>query len=137
MIVRNVKVVGIMDNFVVVFVVIGIIFEELNFFIEEFKKLGVIDRIVMFVNFVNDLVVECIVIFCMVIIVVEYLVYELDMYVLIIMIDIINYVEFLREILVVRKEVLGCCGYFGYMYIDFLFLYECVGCVKGKKGFIM
>lgn len=136
MIARNAKVVGTTDNFAVVFAAIGITFEESNFFIEEFKKSGAIDRTVMFVNLANDPAVERIATPRMAITAAEYLAYELDMHVLIIMTDITNYAESLREISAARKEVPGRRGYPGYMYTDLSSLYERAGRVKGKKGSI-
>ncbi|PII03288.1 V-type ATP synthase subunit B [Acholeplasma laidlawii] len=136
MIARNAKVVGTTDNFAVVFAAIGITFEESNFFIEEFKKSGSIDRTVMFVNLANDPAVERIATPRMAITAAEYLAYELDMHVLIIMTDITNYAESLREISAARKEVPGRRGYPGYMYTDLSSLYERAGRVKGKKGSI-
>ena len=136
MIARNAKVVGTTDNFAVVFAAIGITFEESNFFIEEFKKSGAIDRTVMFVNLANDPAVERIATPRMAITAAEYLAYELDMHVLIIMTDITNYAESLREISAARKEVPGRRGYPGYMYTDLASLYERAGRVKNKKGSI-
>ncbi|WP_025725388.1 V-type ATP synthase subunit B [Acholeplasma granularum] len=136
MIARNAKVVGTSDNFAVVFAAIGITFEESNFFIEEFKKSGAIDRTVMFVNLANDPAVERIATPRMAITAAEYLAYELDMHVLIIMTDITNYAESLREISAARKEVPGRRGYPGYMYTDLSSLYERAGRVKGMKGSI-
>ena len=136
MIARNAKVVGTNDNFAVVFAAIGITFEESNFFIEEFKKSGAIDRTVMFVNLANDPAVERIATPRMAITAAEYLAFELDMHVLIIMTDITNYAESLREISAARKEVPGRRGYPGYMYTDLSSLYERAGRVKGKKGSI-
>src|SRR5690606_13275215 len=124
MIARNAKVVGTDDNFAVVFAAIGITFEESNFFIESFKKSGAIDRTVMFVNLANDPAVERIATPRMAITAAEYLAYELDMHVLVIMTDITNYAESLREISAARKEVPGRRGYPGYMYTDLASLYE-------------
>ncbi|CDR30577.1 V-type sodium pump subunit B [Acholeplasma oculi] len=136
MIARNAKVLGKDDAFAVVFAAIGITFEESNFFIEEFKKSGAIDRTVMFVNLANDPAIERIATPRMAITAAEYLAYELDMHVLIIMTDITNYAESLREVSAARKEVPGRRGYPGYMYTDLASLYERAGRVKGKKGSI-
>lgn len=136
MIARNAKVIGTDDNFAVVFAAIGITFEESNFFIESFKKSGAIDRTVMFVNLANDPAVERIATPRMAITAAEYLAYELDMHVLVIMTDITNYAESLREISAARKEVPGRRGYPGYMYTDLASLYERAGRVQGKKGSI-
>src|SRR5690554_1339786 len=136
MIARNAKVVGTDDNFAVVFAAIGITFEESNFFIESFKKSGAIDRTVMFVNLANDPAVERIATPRMAITAAEYLAYELDMHVLVILTDITNYAESLREISAARKEVPGRRGYPGYMYTDLAALYERAGRVRGKSGSI-
>ncbi len=136
MIARNAKVIGKDEAFAVVFAAIGITFEESNFFVEEFKKSGAIDRTVMFVNLANDPAIERIATPRMAITTAEYLAYELDMHVLIIMTDITNYAEALREISSARKEVPGRRGYPGYMYTDLSSLYERAGRIKGKKGSI-
>ena len=136
MIARNAKVLGKDENFAVVFAAIGITFEESNFFIEEFQKSGAIDRTVMFVNLANDPAIERIATPRMAITAAEYLAYELGMHVLIIMTDITNYAESLREISAARKEVPGRRGYPGYMYTDLSSLYERAGRVKGQKGSI-
>ncbi len=136
MIARNAKVVGSEEPFAVVFAAIGITFEESNFFIEEFQKSGAIDRTVMFVNLANDPAIERIATPRMAITAAEYLAYELGMHVLIIMTDITNYAESLREISAARKEVPGRRGYPGYMYTDLSSLYERAGRIKGQKGSI-
>lgn len=136
MIARNAKVLGSEESFAVVFAAIGITFEESNFFIEEFKKSGALSRTVMFVNLANDPAIERIATPRMAITAAEYLAYELDMHVLIIMTDITNYAESLREISAARKEVPGRRGYPGYMYTDLSSLYERAGRVKGAKGSI-
>lgn len=91
----------------------------------------------MFLNIVFELIVECILVFCVVLIIVEYLVFYEDYYVLVIMIDMISYCEVLREFLFFKGEIFGCKGYFGYMYLDFLLLYECVGMIEGKFGLVI
>ncbi|VEU82016.1 V-type ATP synthase subunit B [Acholeplasma hippikon] len=136
MIARNAKVLGSDESFAVVFAAIGITFEESNYFIEEFKKSGALSRTVMFVNLANDPAIERIATPRMAITAAEYLAYELDMHVLIIMTDITNYAESLREISAARKEVPGRRGYPGYMYTDLSSLYERAGRVKGAKGSI-
>ncbi|MBN3490038.1 V-type ATP synthase subunit B [Acholeplasma equirhinis] len=133
---RNAKVLSKDDKFAVVFAAIGITFEESNFFIESFKESGAIDRTVMFVNLANDPAIERIATPRMAITAAEYLAYELDMHVLVILTDITNYAESLREISAARKEVPGRRGYPGYMYTDLASLYERAGRVKGKKGSI-
>ncbi|MFA5693295.1 MAG: V-type ATP synthase subunit B [Acholeplasmataceae bacterium] len=136
MIARNAKVLGDDETFAVVFAAVGITFEESNYFIEEFEKSGALDRTVMFVNLANDPAIERIATPRMAITAAEYLAFELDMHVLIIMTDITNYAEALREISAARKEVPGRRGYPGYMYTDLSSLYERAGRVKGKKGSI-
>src|SRR5690554_4312944 len=124
------------EPFAVVFGAIGITFEEAEYFVEDFRKTGAIERTVMFVNLANDPAVERIATPRMAITAAEYLSEELDMHVLIIMTDITNYAESLREISAARKEVPGRRGYPGYMYTDLSSLYERAGRVKGKKGSI-
>ncbi len=133
---RQAKVLGTNDSFAVVFAAVGITFEESNFFIEEFKKSGSIERTVMFVNLANDPAVERIATPRMAITTAEYLAYELGMHVLVIITDLTNYCEALREISAARKEVPGRRGYPGYMYTDLASLYERAGRIKGKKGSI-
>lgn len=136
MIARNAKVLGKDEQFAVVFAAIGITFEESNYFIEQFKSSGAIDRTVMFVNLANDPAIERIATPRMAITAAEYLAFELGMHVLIIMTDITNYAEALREISAARKEVPGRRGYPGYMYTDLSSLYERAGRVQGEKGSI-
>lgn len=136
MIARNARVLGDNDKFAVVFAAIGITFEESNYFIEEFKRTGAIDRTVMFINLANDPAIERIATPRMAITAAEYLAFELGMHVLIIMTDITNYAESLREISAARKEVPGRRGYPGYMYTDLSSLYERAGRIKGQKGSI-
>lgn len=136
MIARNAKVLGNNEPFAVVFAAVGITFEESNFFIEEFKKSGAIDRTVMFINLANDPAIERIATPRMAITAAEYLAFDLNMHVLVIITDLTNYAESLREISAARKEVPGRRGYPGYMYTDLASLYERAGRVKGKKGSI-
>lgn len=124
------------DQFAVVFAAIGITFEEANFFIEDFKKSGAIERSVLFMNLANDPAIERIATPRMAITCAEYLAYELGMHVLVIMTDITNYAEALREVSAARKEVPGRRGYPGYMYTDLASLYERAGRIRGKKGSI-
>lgn len=131
---RQAKVLGDHENFAVVFAAIGITFEEANYFIEDFRKSGALDRTVMFVNLANDPAVERISTPRMAITAAEYLAYELGMHVLVIMTDITNYAEALREISAAKKEVPGRRGYPGYMYTDLASLYERSGRIKGKRG---
>lgn len=131
---RQAKVRGTDENFAVVFAAIGITFEEANFFITDFKKSGAIERSVLFMNLANDPAIERIATPRMAITCAEYLAYELGMHVLVILTDITNYAEALREVSAARKEVPGRRGYPGYMYTDLASLYERAGRIKGKKG---
>ena len=133
---RQAKVKGKDDDFAVVFAAIGITFEEANFFIEDFKKSGSIERSVLFVNLANDPAIERIATPKMAITCAEYLAYELGMHVLVILTVITNYAEALREVSAARKEVPGRRGYPGYMYTDLASLYERAGRIVGKNGSI-
>ncbi len=133
---RQAKVLGSDEKFAVVFAAMGITFEEANFFMEDFKKTGAIERTVMFINLADDPAVERIATPRMAITCAEYLAYELDMHVLVILTDITNYAEALREVSAARKEVPGRRGYPGYMYTDLASLYERAGRINGKKGSI-
>lgn len=133
---RQAKVCGKDDDFAVVFAAIGITFEEANYFIEDFKKSGAIKRSVLFMNLANDPAIERIATPRMAITCAEYLAYELGMHVLVIMTDITNYAEALREVSAARKEVPGRRGYPGYMYTDLASLYERAGRIRGKNGSI-
>lgn len=133
---RQARVRGTNDEFAVVFAAIGITFEEANFFINDFKKSGAIERSVLFMNLANDPAIERIATPRMAITCAEYLAYELGMHVLVILTDITNYAEALREVSAARKEVPGRRGYPGYMYTDLASLYERAGRIRGKKGSI-
>lgn len=133
---RQAKVRGTDEQFAVVFAAMGITFEEANFFIESFKETGAIDRSVMFINLANDPAVERIATPRMALTAAEYLAFEKDMHVLVIMTDITNYADSLREVSAARKEVPGRRGYPGYMYTDLATLYERAGRKKGQKGSI-
>ncbi|HHU56193.1 MAG TPA: V-type ATP synthase subunit B [Acholeplasmataceae bacterium] len=133
---RQAKVRGTDEKFAVVFAAIGITFEEANFFVEDFKKSGAIARSVLFMNLANDPAIERIATPRMAITCAEYLAYELGMHVLVILTDITNYAEALREVSAARKEVPGRRGYPGYMYTDLATLYERAGRIKGKTGSI-
>ena len=130
------KVRGTDDEFAVVFAAVGITFEESNYFIESFKKTGAIDRTVLFMNLANDPAVERIATPRMALTAAEYLAFEMGMHVLVIITDITNYADALREISAARKEVPGRRGYPGYMYTDLATLYERAGRQQGKKGSI-
>lgn len=133
---RQAKVRGTNEPFAVVFAAMGITFEEANFFTESFKETGAIDRTVMFINLANDPAVERIATPRMALTAAEYLAFEKDMHVLVILTDITNYADSLREISAARKEVPGRRGYPGYMYTDLASLYERAGRQKGKPGSI-
>lgn len=133
---RQAKVRGTNEPFVVVFAAMGITFEESNFFVESFKETGSIDRTVMFVNLANDPAIERIATPRMALTAAEYLAFEKDYHVLVIMTDITNYADALREVSAARKEVPGRRGYPGYMYTDLASLYERAGRQNGKKGSI-
>jgi len=124
------------EKFAVVFATTGITFEEADYFISDFKESGAIERSVLFMNLANDPAIERIATPRMAITCAEYLAYELGMHVLVIISDITNYAEALREISAARKEVPGRRGYPGYMYTDLASLYERAGRIKGKKGSI-
>ena len=133
---RQATVLGDNEQFAVVFAAMGITFEEANFFIESFKETGAIDRTVMFVNLANDPAVERIATPRMALTAAEYLAFDRGMHVLVIMTDITNYADALREVSAARKEVPGRRGYPGYMYTDLATLYERAGRLKGKDGSI-
>ncbi len=133
---RQARVRGTDEQFAVVFAAMGITFEESNYFIESFKETGAIDRTVMFVNLANDPAIERISTPRMALTAAEYLAFEADMHVLVIMTDITNYADALREVSAARKEVPGRRGYPGYMYTDLATLYERAGRQKGKNGSI-
>ena len=133
---RQAKVRGKDEKFAVVFAAMGITFEESNFFIESFQETGAIDRTVLFVNLANDPAVERIATPRMALTAAEYLAFEEGMHVLVILTDITNYADALREVSAARKEVPGRRGYPGYMYTDLASLYERAGRQKGKDGSI-
>ena len=133
---RQAKVRGKDEKFAVVFAAMGITFEESNFFVDSFKETGAIDRTVLFINLANDPAVERIATPRMALTAAEYLAFEKDMHVLVILTDITNYADALREISAARKEVPGRRGYPGYMYTDLATLYERAGRQNGKVGSI-
>ena len=133
---RQAKVRGNDETFAVVFAAMGITFEESNFFIESFKETGAIDRTVLFINLANDPAIERISTPRMALTAAEYLAFEENMHVLVIMTDITNYADALREVSAARKEVPGRRGYPGYMYTDLATLYERAGRQKAKDGSI-
>ena len=133
---KQAKVRGTDEKFAVVFAAMGITFEESNFFVESFKETGAIDRTVMFVNLANDPVIERISTPRMALTAAEYLAFDCDMHVLVILTDITNYADALREVSAARKEVAARRGYPGYMYTDFACIYERAGRQIGKNGSI-
>ncbi len=133
---RQAKVLGGSDNFAVVFAAIGITFEESNYFISDFKRTGAIDRTVLFINLANDPAIERISTPRMALTAAEYLAYEKGLHVLVIMTDLTNYAEALREVSAARKEVPGRRGYPGYLYTDLATMYERAGRIKGLPGSI-
>ncbi|MBE6835284.1 MAG: V-type ATP synthase subunit B [Ruminococcaceae bacterium] len=124
------------EQFAVVFAAMGITFEEADYFINSFTQSGAIDRTVMFVNLAKDPAIERIATPRVALTCAEYLAFELGMHVLVIMTDITNYADALREVSAARKEVPGRRGYPGYMYTDLANIYERAGRIKGKDGSI-
>jgi V/A-type H+-transporting ATPase subunit B len=133
---RQAKVLGADSKFAVVFAAVGITFEEADFFISDFKRTGAIDRTVLFINLANDPAIERISTPRMALTAAEYLAFEKDMHVLVIITDITNYAEALREVSAARKEVPGRRGYPGYLYTDLATLYERAGRKLDSKGSI-
>ena len=124
------------EKFAVVFAAVGITYEEADYFVQDFKKTGAISRTVLFTNLANDPAIERIATPKMALTAAEYLAYDLGMHVLVIITDITNYCEALREVSAARKEVPGRRGYPGYLYTDLASIYERAGRIKGKKGSI-
>lgn len=114
----------------------GITFEEANFFISDFKKTGAIDRAVLFINLADDPAIERIATPRFALTTAEYLAFDKGMHVLVILTDMTNYCEALREVSAARKEIPGRRGYPGYLYTDLSSIYERAGRVEGKKGSI-
>ncbi len=133
---RQAKVRGTDSKFAVVFAAIGITFEDAEFFINDFKATGAIDRSVVFVNLANDPAVERVCTPRMALTAAEYLAFEQGMHVLVILTDITNYAEALREVSAAKKEVPGRRGYPGYLYTDLATMYERAGRMKGREGSI-
>lgn len=133
---RQAKVVGTDAPFAVVFAAIGITHEEAEYFAEDFRKTGAIDRTVMFMNLANDPAVERIATPRMALTAAEYLAFDLGMHVLVILTDITNYAEALREVSAAKKEVPGRRGYPGYLYTDLATMYERAGRKKDFDGSI-
>ena len=131
---RQAKVIGKQENFVVIFAAMGITNEEAQYFINDFKQTGALERSVVFLNLANDPAVERLVTPKMALTAAEYFAYEHDAHVLVILTDMTNYCESLREIGAAREEIPGRRGYPGYMYTDLATIYERAGVIKGKKG---
>jgi V/A-type H+-transporting ATPase subunit B len=133
---RQARVLGKEETFAVVFGAMGITFEEANFFLSDFRKTGAIERAVLFINLADDPAIERIATPRLVFTTAEYLAFHLGMHVLVILTDMTNYCESLREVSAARREVPGRRGYPGYMYTDLATMYERAGRIKGKKGSI-
>jgi len=133
---RQATVLGKGEEFAVVFVAMGITFEAAQFFIDDLQNTGAIERAVLFINLANDPAIERIATPRTALTAAEYLAFERDMHVLVILNDMTNYCEALREISAARKEVPGRRGYPGYLYTDLATVYERAGRIKGKKGSI-
>jgi len=135
-IVRQAKVLAQDAKFAVVFAAMGITFEEAEFFIKDFQRTGALERTVCFLNLANDPAIERISTPKVALTCAEYLAFDLGMHVLVILTDMTNYAEALREISAARKEVPGRRGYPGYLYTDLATIYERAGRIKGKEGSI-
>jgi Archaeal/vacuolar-type H+-ATPase subunit B len=133
---RQAKVLTTSESFYVVFAAIGITSEEANFFIREFQETGSLERTVLFLNLSSDPSMERILTPRLALTTAEFLAYELESHVLVILTDMTNYCEALREISAARNEVPGRRGYPGYMYTDLATIYERAGRIKGRKGSI-
>ncbi len=133
---RQAAVLGKEEKFAVVFGAMGITFEEANFFIEDFRNTGALERAVLFLNLANEPPIERIATPRLALTCAEYLAFELDMHVLVILVDYTFYAEALREISAARKEVPGRRGYPGYLYTDLASMYERAGRIKNKAGSI-
>ena len=133
---RQSKVKGSSENFAVVFAGIGITYDDASFFIEDLRKTGALKRTVAFINLADDPSIERILTPRLALTTAEYLAYELGMHVLVILTDMTNYCEALRELSSAREEVPGRRGYPGYMYTDLASIYERAGLIIGKKGSI-
>lgn len=133
---RQAAVLGSGERFAVVFAGIGITNEEAQTFLEEFERTGAITRAVVFLNRADDPAIERTLTPRLALTAAEYLAFEHDLHVLVILTDMTNYCEALREIGAAREEVPGRRGYPGYMYTDLASIYERAGRIKGKKGSI-
>jgi V/A-type H+-transporting ATPase subunit B len=131
---RQAKVPGSTESFAVVFAAMGITKEEANYFMQDFERTGALERAVVFLNLADDPAVERIITPRLALTTAEYLAFELGMHVLVILTDMTNYCEALRQIGAAREEVPGRRGYPGYMYTDLACIYERAGMIKGMKG---
>jgi len=133
---RQAAVLGEKEKFAVVFIAIGITFEEAEYFINDFKKTGAISRSVLILNLADDPAIERIATPRVGLTCAEYLAFEKDMHVLVILTDMTNYCEALKEVSAARKEIPGRRGYPGYLYTDLATIYERAGRIRGRKGSI-
>ncbi|MDD2485518.1 MAG: V-type ATP synthase subunit B [bacterium] len=133
---RQSRVLGTTEKFAVVFGAMGITYEEAEYFISDFRRTGAVDRSVIFINLANDPAVERIATPRMALTSAEYLAFDKGMHVLVILTDMTNYAEALREISAARKEVPGRRGYPGYLYTDLATIYERAGRIRGREGSI-
>ncbi|MEA2037648.1 MAG: V-type ATP synthase subunit B [Nanoarchaeota archaeon] len=131
---RQAKVVGQKEDFIVIFAAMGITNEEAQYFMNDFERTGALERSVVFLNLADDPAVERLVTPRVALTAAEYFAFEKDMHVLVILTDMTNYCESLREIGAAREEIPGRRGYPGYMYTDLAMIYERAGMIKGKKG---
>lgn len=135
-IVRQATVRGMKEEFTMVFAAMGITAEEARFFRDDFEKRGVLGRVIMFINLADDPAIERIITPRLALTTAEYIAYEHDVHVLVVLTDMTNYCEALREISAAREEIPGRRGYPGYMYTDLATIYERAGKIHGKKGSI-
>ena len=135
-IVRQAKVIGDEEGFTIVFAAMGITADEVKFFRDDFLKMGAMSRVVMFVNLAEEPAIERILTPRLALTTAEYFAFQHDLHVLVILVDMTNYCESLREISAARLEIPGRRGYPGYMYTDLATLYERAGIIRGKKGSI-
>ncbi len=133
---RQAKVLGTESKFAVVFAAMGITFEEADYFITDFRRTGAIERAILFINLADDPAIERIATPRMALTAAEYLAFDQNMHVLVILTDMTNYAEALREISAARKEVPGRRGYPGYLYTDLASIYERAGRIRGRDGSI-
>ena len=133
---RQAKVIGQKEGFAIIFAAMGITSEEAQYFISDFEKTGALKRSVVFLNLADDPAVERLITPRMALTAAEYFAYEHNMHVLVILTDMTNYCESLREIGAAREEIPGRRGYPGYTYTDLATIYERAGMIKGRKGSI-